>query len=82
MHLNQPIDLSACPKGSTLHGGRVGKMRVRHLFRYNALAEFADNPNEVPTVRSESNGLYERMCLLETGIYSVFLNDILESKRD
>ena len=42
------------------------------------LAEFADNPNEVPKVRSESNGLYERMCLLETGIYSVFWNDILE----
>ena len=44
----------------------------------NALAKFADNPNEVPKVRSESNGLYERMCLLETGIYSVFWNDILE----
>ena len=44
----------------------------------NALAEFADNPNEVPKVRCESNGLYERMCLLETGIYSVFWNDILE----
>ena len=44
----------------------------------NALAEFADNPNEVPKVRSESNGLYERMCLRETGIYSVFWNDILE----
>ena len=42
----------------------------------NVLAEFADNPNEVPKVRSESNGLY--MCLLETGIYSVFWNDILE----
>ena len=53
-------------------------MRVWHLFRdnypeiKNALAEFADNPNEVPKVRSESNGLYKRMCLLETGIYSVF----------
>ena len=34
----------------------------------NALAEFADNPNEVPKVWSESNGLYERMCLRETGI--------------
>ena len=44
----------------------------------NALAEFADNPNEVPKVRSESKSLYERMCLLETGIYSVFWNDILE----
>ena len=44
----------------------------------NALAEFADNPNEVPKVRSESNGLYDRMCLLETGIYSVFWNDIQE----
>ena len=44
----------------------------------NALTEFADNPNKVPKVRSESNGLYERMCLLETGIYSVFWNDILE----
>ena len=43
----------------------------------NVLAEFADNPNEVPKVRSESNGLYERMCLLETGMYSVFWNDIL-----
>ena len=45
----------------------------------NVLAEFADNPNEVPKVRSESNGLYERMCLLETGINSVFWNEILES---
>ena len=44
----------------------------------NALAEFADNPNEVPKMRSESNGLYEHMCLLETGIYSVFWNEILE----
>ena len=34
--------------------------------------------DEVPKVQSESNGLYERMCLLETGIYSVFWNDILE----
>ena len=47
----------------------------------NALAQFADNPNEVPKVRSESNDLYERMFLLETGIYSVFLNDILERER-
>ena len=81
MHLNQPIDLSACPKGSTLHGGRVGQMRVRDLFRdilKNALAEFADNPNEVPKVRSESNGLYERICLLETEMCSVFWNDTLE----
>ena len=30
----------------------------------------------MPKVRS--NGLYERMCLLETGIYSVFWNDILD----
>ena len=44
----------------------------------NVLAEFADNPSEVPKVRSESNGLYERMCLLETGMYSVFWNEILE----
>ena len=44
----------------------------------NALAEFADNPNEAPKVRSESNGLYEPMCLLETGIYSAFWNEILE----
>ena len=29
-------------------------------------------------MRPGSNGLYERMCLLETGIYSVFWNDILE----
>ena len=32
----------------------------------------------MPKVRSESNGLFERMCLLETGIYSVFWNEILE----
>ena len=38
----------------------------------NALTEFADNPNKVPKVRSESNGLYDRMCLLEPGSYSVF----------
>ena len=51
----------------------------------NALTEFADNPIKVPKVRSESNGLYERMCLLETRIYSEFWNDIgptRESKRD
>ena len=82
MHLNQPIDMSACPKGSTLYGGRVGQMRVTKAFVQgcpqikNALAELADNPNEVPKVRSESNGLYERMCQLETGIDSVFWNDI------
>ena len=29
----------------------------------NALTEFADNPNKVPKVRSESNGLYERRPL-------------------
>ena len=34
-------------------------------------------PKRINTDR-ESNGLYERMCLLETGIYSVFWNDILE----
>ena len=34
--------------------------------------------NEVPKVQSESNGLYELMCLLETGMYSVCWNDIFE----
>ena len=82
--LKSADDLSACPKGSTLYGGRIGQMRVRHLFTEgypeikNVLAEFADNPNEVPKVRSESNGLYERTCLLETGMYSVFWSEILE----
>ena len=31
--LKSADDLSACPKGSTIHGGRVGQMRVRHVFR-------------------------------------------------
>ena len=34
--------------------------------------------DEVPKVQSESNGLYERMCLLGTRMYSVFWNNILE----
>ena len=81
MHLNQPIDLTACPKDSTVHGCRVGQMRVRHLFRYNALAEFADNPNEVPKVRSESNGLYERVPAGNWNLFST-LERHRESKRD
>ena len=77
------IDLSACPKriNTTRWSCRAdaskafvqGDLEIR-----NALAEFADNPNEVPRVLSESNGLYARMCQLETGMYSVFWNDILE----
>ena len=76
--------MSACPKGSTLRWSCKADASKAFVQGYpeikNALAEFADNPNEVPIVRSESNGLYEsrHMCLLETGMYSVFWNDILE----
>ena len=42
-----------------------------------ALADIVDDPNEIPKVHSEASGLYDRMGTLETGIYSVFWNDIL-----
>ena len=82
--LKSADDLSACQKGSTLYIRWSYRADASKAFVQgypeikNVLAEFADNPSEVPKVRSESNGLYERMCLLETGMYSVFWNEILE----
>ena len=65
----------------------MGQMRVRHFVQgypetKNALAEFSDNPNEMPKVQSESNGLYERMCLLETGMFQFLERHTRESKHD
>ena len=38
-----------------------------------ALAKIARDENEMSKARSEANGLHDRMCNLETGIYAVFL---------
>ena len=50
----------------------------------NALAEFADNPNEVAKLRSESNGLYERRVYVPAGnwnLFSILERHTRESKR-
>jgi len=43
-----------------------------------ALSANADDEDEKVTVRTEAEGLHERMWTLEVGLYSVFWNDILE----
>jgi len=43
-----------------------------------ALSAIADDEDEKVTVRTQADGLYERMSTLEVGLYSVFWNDILE----
>ena len=43
-----------------------------------ALAKIARDENEMSKARSEANGLHDRMCKLETGIYAVFWRDILD----
>ena len=43
-----------------------------------ALADIADDDDEKAVVRSQAEGLYDRMSTLETGLYSVFWYDILE----
>ena len=43
-----------------------------------ALAKIARDENEMSKACSEANGLHDRMCKLETGIYAVFWCDILD----
>ena len=43
-----------------------------------ALDQIDDDTDELADVRCKARGLSERMCQLETGIYTVFWNDILE----
>ena len=55
MHLNQPIDLSACPKGSTLYGGRVAHMRVKPGVHTNDFATIHGRPVRIHTAPAEDN---------------------------
>jgi hypothetical protein len=43
----------------------------------DALMEIAESVDELPDVRCKASGLNERMCMLETGVYTVFWHDIL-----
>ncbi|PIK45327.1 hypothetical protein BSL78_17828 [Apostichopus japonicus] len=43
-----------------------------------ALAKIARDDNEISKARSEANGVHDRMCKLETGVYAVFWHDILD----
>lgn len=44
----------------------------------SVLEKLSSDEDEMPEVRCKANGLHERMCMLETGIYTVFWNHILE----
>lgn len=44
-----------------------------------ALAEIADDKEEKDAVRCQARGLLQKMALLETGIYTVFWHDILDT---
>jgi len=37
-----------------------------------------ENPDEMPEARSKAKGLNERLSLLETGLYAIFWNDLLQ----
>ena len=43
-----------------------------------ALSAVADDEEEKATVRSQADGLYDRMSTLELGLFAAFWNDILE----
>lgn len=43
-----------------------------------ALDQIADDRDELADVRCKARGLSERLCQLETGIYTVFWNDMLQ----
>jgi len=43
-----------------------------------ALSAVADDEEEKATVRSQADGLYDRMSTLELGLFTAFWNDILE----
>lgn len=47
-----------------------------HIVR--ALERISDDHDEMAEVRRKARGLHDRMCMLETGIYTIFWNDILE----
>ena len=72
MHLNQPIDMSACPKGSTPGIPSNKECAGRICWQSKRSAKSA--------VRVKWF-VWTYVCLLETGIYSVFWNDILERER-
>lgn len=44
----------------------------------STLLSFSEDFNELPKTRHESNGLYKKMCQLETGIYCIFWHEILD----
>ncbi|KAF0693319.1 zinc finger MYM-type protein 1-like, partial [Aphis craccivora] len=44
----------------------------------STLDSISNNLNELPKTRDEANGLYNKMCKLETGIYCAFWNEILD----
>ena len=50
---------------------------LNKVYSKDALLTIAEYENEMSKVRCEANGLFERMCKLETGIYAVFWDDIL-----
>ena len=43
-----------------------------------ALMEIVGNQDEKETVKCEAKGLYDQMCQLEMGIYTVFWNEVLD----
>ncbi|VVC33884.1 Ribonuclease H-like domain,Domain of unknown function DUF4371 [Cinara cedri] len=44
----------------------------------STLDSISNNLNELPKTRDEANGLYNKLCKLETGIYCAFWNKILD----
>ena len=52
-------------------------LRRGYPYFKDALLTIAEDENEMAKIRSEANGLFERMCQLETGIYAVFWDEIL-----
>ncbi|XP_031345831.1 zinc finger MYM-type protein 1-like [Photinus pyralis] len=44
----------------------------------NALTQITDDAELTPKSRCDANGLFNRMCMLETGIYAVFWCEILD----
>ncbi|KAE9523745.1 hypothetical protein AGLY_015805 [Aphis glycines] len=50
-----------------------GYPQIKSTFR-----SFSKDLNELPKTRHESNGLYKKMCQLETGIYCIFWHEILD----
>ena len=57
--------------------GATKALRRGYPYFKDALLTIAEDENEMAKVRSEANGLFERMCQLENGIYAVFWDEIL-----